>query len=46
MWPQCQTKEKKIDNTPSDERDFDLRHLGGQELSKEDVGDLFSNAMN
>jgi hypothetical protein len=29
-------EEKEIDNTPSDERDFDLRHLGGQELSEED----------
>jgi hypothetical protein len=31
---------KKIDNTPSDERDFDLRHLGGQELSEEDKLEL------
>ena len=30
-------KGKEIDNTPSDERDFDLRHLGGQELSEEDM---------
>jgi hypothetical protein len=29
-------KGKRIDNTPSDEKDFDLRHLGGQELSEED----------
>jgi hypothetical protein len=28
-------KGKKINKTPSDERDFDLRHLGGQELSEE-----------
>jgi hypothetical protein len=27
---------KEIDNTPSDKRDFDLWHLGGQELSEED----------
>jgi hypothetical protein len=27
---------REIDNTPSDERDFGLRHLGGQELSEED----------
>jgi hypothetical protein len=31
---------KEIDNTPSDERDFDLRHLGGQELSEEDKLEL------
>jgi hypothetical protein len=29
-------KGKKIDNTPSDEKDFDLWYLGGQELSEED----------
>jgi hypothetical protein len=29
-------KGKQIDNTPSDEKDFDLWHLGGQELSEED----------
>jgi hypothetical protein len=33
-------KGKKIDNTPSDEKDFDLRHLGGQELSEEDKLEL------
>jgi hypothetical protein len=33
-------KEKRIDNTPSDEKDFDLRHLGGQELSEEDKLEL------
>jgi hypothetical protein len=31
---------KEIDNTPSDERDFDLRHLGSQELSEEDKLEL------
>jgi hypothetical protein len=31
---------KEIDNTPSDERDFGLRHLGGQELSEEDKSEL------
>jgi hypothetical protein len=31
---------KEIDNTPSNGRDFDLRHLGGQELSKEDKLEL------
>jgi hypothetical protein len=33
-------KGKEIYNTPSDERDFDLRHLGGQELSEEDKLEL------
>jgi hypothetical protein len=33
-------KGKKIDNTPSDEKDFDLRHPGGQELSDEDKLEL------
>jgi hypothetical protein len=33
-------KGKKIDNTPSDEKDFDLWHLGGQELSEEDKLEL------
>jgi hypothetical protein len=33
-------KGKEIDKTPSDERDFDLRHLGGQELSEEDKEEL------
>jgi hypothetical protein len=31
---------KEIDKTPSDERDFDLRHLGSQELSEEDKLEL------
>jgi hypothetical protein len=31
---------KEIDNIPSDERDFDLRHLGCQELFKEDKLEL------
>jgi hypothetical protein len=30
----------EIDNTPSDETNFDLRHLGGQELSEEDKEEL------
>jgi hypothetical protein len=33
-------KGKKIDNIPSDEKDFDLRHLGGQELFEEDKLEL------
>jgi hypothetical protein len=33
-------KGKRIDNTPLDEKDFDLRHLGGQELSEEDKLEL------
>ena len=33
-------KGKEIDKTPSDEGDFDLRHLGGQELSEEDREEL------
>jgi hypothetical protein len=33
-------KGKEIDNTPSDKKDFDLRHLGGQELSEEDKLEL------
>jgi hypothetical protein len=33
-------KGKKIDNTPLDEKDFDLRHLGGQELSEDDKLEL------
>jgi hypothetical protein len=33
-------KGKEIDNTPSDETSFDLRHLGGQELSEEDKEEL------
>jgi hypothetical protein len=31
---------KEIDNTPSDERDFDLQHLSDQELSEEDKSEL------
>ena len=38
-------KGKKIDDTPSEEKDFDLRHLGGQELSKEDKLELKEFAM-
>jgi hypothetical protein len=33
-------KGKKIDNTPSSKKDFDLRHLGDQELSEEDKLEL------
>jgi hypothetical protein len=33
-------KRKRIDNTPLDKKDFDLRHLGDQELSKEDKLEL------
>jgi hypothetical protein len=33
-------KGKKIDDTPSEDKDFDLWHLGGQELSKEDKLEL------
>jgi hypothetical protein len=33
-------KGKEIVKTPSDEGDFDLRHLGGQELSEEDKEEL------
>jgi hypothetical protein len=33
-------KGKEIDNNPSDKKDFDLRHLGGQELSEEDKLEL------
>jgi hypothetical protein len=33
-------KGKEIDNTPSNEKDFDLRHVGGQELSEEDKLEL------
>jgi hypothetical protein len=33
-------KGKKIDDTPSGEKDFDLRHLGGQELFEEDKLEL------
>jgi hypothetical protein len=33
-------KGKKVEDTPSEEKDFDLRHLGGQELSEEDKSEL------
>jgi hypothetical protein len=33
-------KGKEIDKTPLDKGDFDLRHLGGQELSEEDKEEL------
>jgi hypothetical protein len=33
-------KGKEIDKTPSDDGDFDLRHLGGQELPEEDMAEL------
>ena len=33
-------KGKEIDNTPSDKKDFDLRHLSGQEFSDEDKLEL------
>jgi hypothetical protein len=33
-------KGKEIDNTPSDETNFDLRHLGGHELSEEEKEEL------
>jgi hypothetical protein len=33
-------KGKEIDNTPSDEKDFDLRHLDGQGISEEDKLEL------
>jgi hypothetical protein len=38
-------KGKKIDDTPSKEKDFDLQHLGGQELSEEDKLELKEFAM-
>jgi hypothetical protein len=38
-------KGKKIDDTPLEEKDFDLRHLGGQELSVEDKLELKEFAM-
>jgi hypothetical protein len=38
-------KGKKIDDTPSEEKDFDLRHLGGQELFEEDKLELKEFAM-
>ena len=38
-------KGKKTDDTPSEEKGFDLRHLGGQELSEEDKLELKEFAM-
>jgi hypothetical protein len=38
-------KGKKIEGAPSEEKDFDLRHLGGQELSEEDASELKEFAM-
>jgi hypothetical protein len=38
-------KGKKIYDAPSEEKDFDLRHLGGQELSEEDKLELKEFAM-
>jgi hypothetical protein len=34
------SKEREIDASPSSENYFDLRHLGGQELSEEDKSEL------
>jgi hypothetical protein len=31
---------KKIERTSMEEKTFDLRHLGGQELSEEDISEL------
>jgi hypothetical protein len=33
-------KEREIDTNPSSGEDFDLRHLGGQELSEEEKSEL------
>jgi hypothetical protein len=38
-------KGKKVDDAPSEEKDFDLRHLGGQELSDEEKLELKEFAM-
>jgi hypothetical protein len=38
-------KGKKIDDTPSEGKYFDLRHMGGQELSEEDKLKLKTFAM-
>jgi hypothetical protein len=38
-------KGKKIEGAPSEEKDFDLRHLGGHELSEEDESELKEFAM-
>jgi hypothetical protein len=36
-------KRKRLEDASSEDKDFDLRHLGGQELSEEDksVGDRY-----
>jgi hypothetical protein len=33
-------KGKKIEETSSEDMNFDLRHLGGQQLSEEDISEL------
>jgi hypothetical protein len=33
-------KGKKIEETSSESMNFDLRHLGGQQLSEEDISEL------
>jgi hypothetical protein len=33
-------KGKRIEGTSSEDKNFDLRHLGGQQLSKEDISEL------
>jgi hypothetical protein len=38
-------KGKKIEDVLLEKKDFDLRHLGGQELSKEDKSELKEFAM-
>ena len=38
-------RERGIDSSPSGEEDFDLRHLGGQELSEEEKLELKEFAM-
>jgi hypothetical protein len=41
MWPQHQIdKQRGIDSGPLGEENFDLQHLGGQELSKEEKLEL------
>jgi hypothetical protein len=39
-WPQCQTKEKKVADATSEEKDFDLWNLVGQELSEAEKKEL------
>ena len=34
------SKGKKTEEASSEDRSFDLRHLGGQQLSKEDISEL------